>query len=208
MNAKLKKQLDESKQFFDSLPWEEESFYSDFLAQTYFFVCQSTRLLAKSISTFGVDRDFLYKRFVAHLKEENYHEKLALTDLKNLNLNIADFSESPFTKTFWESQYYKIDISRGTSLLGYILFLEAIAVHCFDDSYELVKTRYGAKSANFMRVHIDEDPTHLDQALELINSLSDLEQEVIWENFDQSAEIYHSILLKIFTKVKHLSNVA
>lgn len=74
MNKNYQKQLNNTELLINSLPWADENFYSNYLAQTYYFVCHSTRLLARSISHFGVDRDMLYKRFVAHLKEENYHE--------------------------------------------------------------------------------------------------------------------------------------
>lgn len=193
MNKNYQKQLKKTEQLIASLPWKKEVFYANYLAQTYYFVSHSTRLLARSISHFGVDRDILYKRFVAHLKEENYHEKLASNDLKTLGYKTTDFPELSITKTFWESQFYKIDQSNGTSLLGYILYLEAIPVHSFGDVLENLPLN----ACKFIKVHTEEDPKHLDHVLEMIHQLSAKEQDEIWENFNQTAELYQLILLKI-----------
>lgn len=198
MNKFLIDQLNESKQLIDSLPWDNKDFYADYLAQTYYFVCHSTRLLARSISHFGVDRDFLYKRFVSHIKEENYHERIAKKDLENLGYSIEELKEHGVTKTFWESQYYKVDASKGTSLLGYILYLEGIAVHCFSKAFKDVDFAFGSNTSNFIRVHTTEDPEHLDHAIELIDGLSEAEKSDIWENFKQTKELYHQILLRIY----------
>jgi pyrroloquinoline quinone (PQQ) biosynthesis protein C len=129
--------------------------------------------------------------------EEDRHEKLASKDLENIGLSLDDFPELSITKAFWETQYYKIDQSSGISLLGYILYLEAIAVHCFDASFEVVQKEYGSKGSSFMRVHIDEDPEHVKHAIESIDSLSDHERELVWENFYQTADLYHHMLLKV-----------
>lgn len=208
MKNVLEKQLNESKKIIESMPWADEVFYSNFLAQTYFFVQHSTRLLALSISYFDVQRDHLYKRFVTHLKEENYHEKIALADLEHLKKSIDQFQENSFTRSFWETQFYKIQQSKGTSLLGYILYLEAIAVHCFDQVFKEVEQLYGPKATRFIKVHVEEDPEHLDHAIELISTLNDKEREEIRINFTQSAQLYHAILLKELEKSQILKRVA
>lgn len=193
MNKNYQGQLRKTELLIASLPWQDKAFYTNYLAQTYYFVSHSTRLLARSISHFGVDRDILYKRFVAHLKEENYHEKIAINDLSALGYRPDDFLELPITKAFWESQFYKIDQSKGTSLLGYILYLEAIPVYCFKGV--LAKLPRGA--SKFAEVHMEEDPKHLEHVIEMIEKLSKDEQEEVWENFNQTAEIYQLMLLEM-----------
>ena len=79
MKEHLEKQLETSKEFIENLPWENEDFYADYLAQTYYFVCHSTRLLGRSLSYFHVnDKDDLYKRFKDHISEEDNHSTLLL----------------------------------------------------------------------------------------------------------------------------------
>lgn len=194
---KLEKQLDLTRDFINTLPWENKAFYTHFLAQTYYFVCHSTRLLAKSLSHFGIDQDHLYKRFVVHIKEENYHERIAQADLDKLGLATSDFKELAITKAFWERQHYKIDQSKGVSLLGYILYLEAIATDCFDSAYEKMASKFGGASCNFIQVHVAEDKKHVLDAIELINSLSDPEKSIVWDNFYQTAELYHLLLSEV-----------
>jgi hypothetical protein len=196
MNENYIKRLSESKEIIDSMPWEDKKFYGNFLAQTYYFVCHSTRLLARAASHFGVDNERLYRRFVNHMSEEDRHELLAKKDLEQLGFSIEDFPELSETRTFWESQYYKIDQSKGTSLLGYILYLEAIAVNCFERCYDVISKEYGNKCVNFIRVHVNEDPEHLEHAIEEINAFEGAQLADIWQNFEQSADIYEQILFK------------
>ncbi|MBX9766551.1 MAG: hypothetical protein K2X47_04700 [Bdellovibrionales bacterium] len=81
--------------------WQDQDVYANFLAQTYYFVCHSTRLLASAASRFPVSQDQFFKRFVAHLGEEKNHEKIALTDLKNLECDVNDFPEMGETRAFY-----------------------------------------------------------------------------------------------------------
>ena len=193
-------QLKKTEMLVESLPWGDRAFYSNYLAQTYYFVCHSTRLLARSVSHFGVDRNNLYQRFVAHIKEENYHERIAVNDLLAMGLTPENFEQLAITKAFWESQYYKIDQSKGTSLLGYIFYLEAIPVYSFKDVLKYLPEN----SCQFLKVHIEEDPRHLELALKTIQELSADEQHEIWDNFNQTAEIYQLMLQEI-AKNLHLA---
>lgn len=197
----FEKRLNKSKQIIDSLNWENKDFYANYLAQTYYFVCYSTRLLARSISTFSIEEENMYARFVEHIKEENYHEKIAKKDLDLLGYNIKGFEELSYTKTFWESQFFKIDKYGGYALLGYILYLEAVAVRCFDDVYKRLSKSYGDKCTKFVKVHVAEDPSHVEHAKELINSMDTSRKAIIWENFYQTADIYEQILMQILEKM-------
>lgn len=119
--------------------------------------------------------------------------KIAANDLLALGYKPTDFLELPITKAFWESQFYKIDQTKGTSLLGYILYLEAIPVHCFKD----VLGKLPLKGSKFLQVHMEEDPKHLEHVLEIIENLSKVEQDEIWQNFEQTAEMYQLMMLEI-----------
>ncbi len=194
MNIPYRNQLEQSKVFISSLPWDKRDFYANYLAQTYYFVCHSTRLLAKAISYFGVDRDRLYRRFTSHLVEEGHHEKLAERDIRNLSCDMRDFPELSTTKAFYESQYYKVEVTKGTGLLGYILYLEAISVYIYPEITYKLRQYYGDKCCKFLKIHTEEDPGHVEKAIEEIHHLAPREQEEIWGNFIQTADLYHHIL--------------
>ena len=87
------KLMQEQAKAIDAFPWDSKEAYADWLAQTYYFVCHSTRLLALAASRFQVDEDAYHLRFLEHLKEEKSHEKLCLTDLKTLGVSIEDISK-------------------------------------------------------------------------------------------------------------------
>jgi len=197
MHSVYQKQLDHAKILIHALPWEERNFYANYLAQTYYFVCHSTRLLARAISYFSIEQDPLYRRFIAHIAEENYHERLAEKDLKNLSLNIKNFPEHSLTKSFYESQYYKIEKTQGIGFLGYVLYLEAVAVFAYPEIATRLVSCYGEKCSKFLKVHTEEDPQHLNKAIQEIEKLNAQEQAQIWDNFTQTADIYHQILIDI-----------
>lgn len=183
-----------AEQVILDLPWKDREFYGNFLAQTYYFVCHSTRLLARSMSHFQTDREGLYRRFLSHMSEEDNHEKIALSDLKKLGFSLADFPESSYTRAFWQSQYYLADTSKGTALLGYILFLEAVAVESYPKLIEHLYKFHGKKCCQFLKVHVEEDPDHVLHAIEEIQNLPEADKKEVWKNFEQTAKIYCEIL--------------
>lgn len=200
MNNMYKNLLEESQQKITSMPWQDREFYGNFLAQTFYFTAQSTRLLARSISHFGIDRDDLYKRFIAHISEENYHERIALSDLKKLNIDTNELEEFTSTKAFYEIQYHKIDKSKGTSVLGYILYLEANAAFLPKTFIEKLTDAHGAGSCKFLKLHAEEDTEHVDDALKLINNLTNAEQKEIWDNFELTHQMYCAMLNECYEK--------
>lgn len=183
--------------------WENPSIYGAFVAQTYYYVCHSTRLLGLAASHFQVGRDALHRRFAAHMAEEKSHERLALMDVKNLGFDITDFAELSETRAFYESQYYKIQYQGPTSLFGYILMLEVGAVQLGRLIYEPALKSHGPKCTNFMRVHVEEDPDHVEKALEQIESLPKNELVHIETNLIQSAEMYAAMINKLAFSFRH-----
>lgn len=178
--------------------------YGHWLAQTYFFVSHSVPLLGFALPHL---RDVDLKRhFEHHIGEEERHELLALKDLEKLGKRIADYQESPFTQAFYQSQYYRIQFEGATSFLGYIVFLEAMAVEWATGLYELMKDDC-PQSVLFLKVHVEEDVSHVDRALNLIATLSNEEQEKIIRNMRYSAQIYAQIV-ESATKLKGKLKVA
>jgi uncharacterized ferritin-like protein (DUF455 family) len=188
--------IEQAKPLIESQPWRDTQYYAWFLSQTYYFVCHSCRLLAASASHFGISQDSLYKGFVKHIAEEKNHEALALNDLKALGKKISDFPELSITKSFYEAQYCKIDRKDPTALLGYILFLEGVSVEIYPGLYSAIEKAHGKESARFLGLHINEDPSHVDQALNKVKQLSQHQQQIIMENLVQTGDLYCDLLEK------------
>lgn len=145
-----------------SFPWENKIAYAQFLAQTYYYVCHSTRLLAASAARFTQVDQNMHRRFLKHTEEENSHELLALRDLQKLGFQIKDFPETIHTKALYEVQYYKVEHIDPASLMGYILALETLAGTDFVWLKEKLTAIYGKECVKFVQVHADEDPDHIE----------------------------------------------
>ncbi len=170
---------------------KDKEIYAEWLAQTYFFVRHSTSLLGYALPY--LKNDSLKHHFEHHMREEDRHDLLAIKDLQKLGYDISNFSEFSQTQGFYHSQYYRISFEGGTSLLGYILFLEGMAVTWGKESYEEIKSVYPG-SVLFLKVHAEEDPHHLDEAFGAISKLSETEQQAILRNLNYSYEIYQAII--------------
>jgi thiaminase len=179
---------------FNYYPWDNREAYAQFLAQTYYYVCHSTRLLAAAAGRFSQEDQAFHKRFLKHTDEENSHELLALRDLANLGFNIKDFRELPQTRTMYEIQYYKIEHRDPAALMGYILALETMAGQVLGPVKERLTTIYGKECARFIQVHADEDPDHIEKALKVMETLREGRHEAIDHNLEQTAICYSDML--------------
>src|ERR1700753_4293061 len=104
--------------FVRELAWEDPRFYAEFLAQTYHYVCHTTRLLALSASQLGVEREKLHQRFLGHAAEERSHHLLAQRDIKQLGYDVVNLPELPATSALYETQYHRIQQIGPTSVFG------------------------------------------------------------------------------------------
>lgn len=178
------------KKTYSPKMFRDANVYQDWLAQTYYFVRHSTALLGYSLP--HLKNDDLRHHFEKHLGEETRHDVVAIKDLQKMGRAISDFEESYATQAFYQSQYYRIQFQGGTTLLGYILFLEGIAVYWGKECHAEIKDLH--KGSHFLKVHVEEDPEHVEGALKTIMGLSSEEQESIMKNFHYSMEMYSAIL--------------
>jgi hypothetical protein len=183
----------------EAFPWHERRAYADWLAQTYFYVRHSTRLLATAAARFSHDDRgaALHQRFGAHLGEEDRHELLALHDLAALGLPLEDFPERDATRMFYETQYYKVEHQDPLVLFGYILPLEAIVVA--KGPWVLARTDalYGRAAGSFLRVHAHDDVDHLDKAFAALAGITPQQEALVACNLGQSTSAYHGILRSV-----------
>ena len=183
---------------FDHFAWTDPWAYANWCAQTYFFVSHSTRLLSLVAAYTKIeDPSGIHHRFLKHSVEESGHEKVILRDLQSINYKIENFQELSETKNFYQPQYYLIQHVQPSSFLGYILFLEGLAVQQADRLSQIITKTYGSKAATFINLHGGEDPSHLKKAFELIATLPASEVEIIKENLSRSCATYTTILKQI-----------
>ena len=178
-------------------PWESKEFYRLFVSQIYHFVRYSTRMLAAAAAS--TENAAYYKRLIEHLREESGHEKLALADLKRAGGEIEAYPELGMTRALWEPQFYKVQKNPG-ALLGYILALEMIAVNGYPPLMEKLTKLYGREAVNFIRVHAEEDPDHVDKAIAQIESLPDAERMEVKKNFEQTCAVLLHLVADIVSE--------
>lgn len=186
--------VDRMARAYRQYPWESKLAYAQYLAQTYYYVCHSTRLLAAAAARFSQIDQSMHRRFLKHTSEENSHELLALRDLQALGFRIEEFPELAQTRTFYEVQYYKIEHQDPAALLGYILALETLAGEELKNTKEKLVRLYGSEAVRFIQVHADEDPDHIEKALRLIESLPSYRLDLIDRSLEQAALSFVDLL--------------
>lgn len=181
--------------------FNNSDFYALWLAQTYYFVCNSTRLLMAAASRFPIHEKEQFRRFLAHIKEEQGHEVLALNDIKRMNYDIKNLPELPQTKAFYLTQYALIQNTTPYALFGYILFLEDMAVRIGEQIAHRLPRNIKESSGSFLKVHSAEDVEHVKEALNIINEFDENTISKINESLEISAALYESILDGIEARV-------
>ncbi len=197
LKSDFEKKMTAFTEVMAAFPWEDKECYAKWLAHSYYYVSHSTRLLAMAASRCDVSEQMLHKRFLEHLQEEKGHEKMALTDLEKIGFDIGAFREMTETSLFYQNQYYWLSYHGAVPFFGWILALEGGAVHCCEKAYVRVAKAHGEKAGIFLKVHAGEDVKHLEQALSQIEHLPSPVLQQIAKNFEQSCDLYWSVLNRI-----------
>ena len=187
-------------------PVHEKAVYGDWLAQTYYFVSHSTRLLTSAATRLALSQNELHWRFLEHTREERGHDQLALKDLRNLGFEISEFPELPATQAFYQTQYYWIEHLNPLSLYGYILILEEFAVGGGVSLCDRAIQHHGEKATQFLKLHVREDIEHVKKAYGQLAKLTLEGQDLIMKNAKLSAHLYLSIYKGILRQ--HQKDVA
>lgn len=194
----------------DLFPWSESYAYGLYLAQTYYYVSHSTQLLALSAGMMKSSDLPFHRRFLDHASEEKGHEMMLLNDLKALGYQLSHFPELSETRMFWEPQFYKIVHNDPLSLMGYIMALEAVATEQCPRIKTILQKHYPEAAYQFIKVHGEDDPEHVQKACQLIASLPPERRKWVEENFEQSVVSFQNMVFSIMRqlKEKELVNVA
>nr|BFD66393.1 iron-containing redox enzyme family protein [Bdellovibrio sp. HAGR004] len=194
VSDELNSLMQECKNKIDNFPWSDRACYSAWVAQTYYFVSHSTRLLALSAARTPLEAQEYHVRFLAHTAEEKGHEKLLVNDMKGLGSKMSDWPEMSAASAMYQTQYYHIEHSSPMAFFGYILALEALAARFGGEIGKKVEASFGPKAAHFLRVHAEEDIGHVEEAMEKINHLPPDQQQLVLSNLRQSLTYYIQML--------------
>ncbi len=175
------------------MPWDNSKLYKNWLAQSFYYTTHSTRMLAFAAGWSPAEEQNYYRRSLSHIREEQSHDLLAVKDLEHLGEKRENFMELESCRALWEPQFYKIQ-RNPKHLLGYILALEHLAVLTFPGMYELVLKKYGPEAIRFVKVHAEDDPDHVKEAVNQIESCTQGERVEIMKNFDQTCVLYKHLL--------------
>lgn len=186
--------INEMKNAIEKLPWEDPRFYSLFLAQTYFYVRNATRVLAKAAYRCSHDEENLHKKLIKGINEEKNHEIMATNDLKELGYRIENFSELPTTSAYYQTLLAVIDYEGPYALLGYFVALEGLGAIGADSTLNTTLEKYGKKATQFLRVHIRVDEHHFHDGLNFIETLPLEKQKIVEKYVKVSSKLYINML--------------
>ena len=179
----------EHEKFILNVNWESPEGYANYLAQTYYYVSQSSRIMSIVAGYLPQEHEETHKTILQHASEERGHQFAALKDLERLGYKIENYPELAETRMFWEPQYYKAQ-SSPLDFYGYALMLEGTAVLAGPKILSIVEKSHGNKSCGFLRLHCEEDPAHLDMLFNLFKKYNEIELAGIKENCEQSFKAF------------------
>jgi pyrroloquinoline quinone (PQQ) biosynthesis protein C len=189
------KQLHTLYDTFYNFAWENQKAYVEYLGQSYFYIEHSTKTLALAAGYMPLSESKIFRRMIKHIGEEMNHEILCVKDLEALGQSMANFTESPATQSLYQPQYYKIQHQNPKAYLGYIYVLESI---CCLVVPKVLKDKlipnYPKQAINFLRVHAEEDPGHLEQAKNVIASMNEKDQKDVADNMLHTIRAYEHFL--------------
>lgn len=178
----------------EKVNWKDERIYAAYCAQIYYFVRQSTRLLALGAGRMTLEDEDGHLRYLKHLQEEKNHELLALRDAAALGYDVHDIPELPALKGFYQQQFYYIMNETPWAFLGYVLVLEGMAVHKAMWVHDQAVKFHGPKCGSFLKVHGEEDEDHFPKALQQLETRSEQEKKAILASAEMSFFLHRQML--------------
>ena len=200
----LKKVFNETQkelvQTTQNFSWTDRDSYASWIACSYNYVENSTRLLALAGGMMPSDKTAFSNRFIAHAAEEKGHEKLLANDIKGLGLSLD------VVKPTFEMQVYSRSLSYWVSpngnpigLIGWVLSLEGVAASIGPKVYEQTFKKFGPKATSFLKVHAEDDPDHLEKALNIAKELKPDDMAIVSDSLKMYSYQYQKVLYSIDT---------
>ena len=185
-------------------PWQTSEFYAMWLAQTYFYVRNATRVLAKAAYRCTHEEEFIHKKMLQGITEERNHEIMAINDLREVGYEMSEMKELPSTTSYYQTLLAAIDYDGPYALLGYFVALEGLGAIGADYIFESTFEKWGKKGTQFLRVHTRVDQHHFTDGLEFIESLPKDKQVMIEKYVVSSTHIYLGLLAGVKAHYKSL----
>lgn len=181
---------------FHEFPWENQQTYATYLAQTYYYVCHSTKLLAVAAQHTKTPK--LASHLLRHKKEETGHDKWAMSDVKTLGYDVKTFPIFEETKNVYESIYKEIEQVGPAAIMAYAMSLEGVSARALPSIYEQrIRKSHGEKACMFVKGHADADPHHIVAGFKAAELLPK-EDQTHWNRvFIESIDRYIRFLNKI-----------
>jgi len=200
--------VDQLFDVFTTLDFKDRNIYGNYLAQTYYYVHQVTRVLSFAAGKCDIKTQLnLHERLLNSLKEESNHDLLAKNDLEYLGFNLEMFPEQMETRNFFESIFYTIETYGPNALLGYFFPQEGLASNKLTPLYQQLKDLYGEEATTFLKEHCILDVKHYHNALKLLDLCTEEELKAIEIGIRRSTELYKSILLAIPQMTKNFKSI-
>jgi len=189
--------LNEIDAMIRDYPWENPEAYCAWLAQQYYLVRHSSRLLGLALSK--IDDATVRNEYVNHLHGERGHDELLLKDLKTLGRKVEDYPELPSARLLIHNQYYWLNHATHDSLFGYAQYLEGISVFSAPRVIERLEKAKSPALA-FLRVHADSDEIHYPEGFARIHRNKVDWQKEILPNLEES----HAMYARMFTELRQM----
>jgi len=187
--------MSENKEVVRAFPWHDSASYALYLKQTWAFVRHSCALIG-GCGTRLNDQPTIQRRFFHHVVEELGHEELAKRDIIALGYDFDELPVLSITKGFVHAQYYHVHHVSPYALFGYIVLLETLPVQNADLLPALIKC-HGPKATSFLKLHVEEDVDHSDNAWKMIAMLPAETLDQIYDNFQECSDNYTAMLKQI-----------
>jgi len=186
----FKRGIDKIGEAVDRFPYENEESYRMWLAQTYYLVRHTTRLLTLSAARVPIEQRDVHYSLIEHLRQEENHDLFLVKDLKKLGSEPMKYPELPETRLVRNNQYYWITFGSHHALLGYSLLLEGLAATRIPDVLRRLEAGDLGHAASFLRLHGEVDLEHYQHGLEHLKDCPHGERPALLANLEETLLVY------------------
>jgi len=108
----------------------------------------------------------------------------------------------------WQTQYYLIEHINPLSLFGCILYLENLSLkhEVGPQVYRRCLPVYGNKATSYLRVHVEEDTSHVKKLFDMIDQLPGSSRDDVKVSLQITSSLYKNFFIEL--SERHSSSLA